>query len=200
MDETVLSKQQIAELGDQLVSRIAQLPSCIVAFSGGVDSAVVAKAAHLALGDKAVAITGVSASLASGELKEAQAIAQDIGIRHQTVTTEEINSEGYQQNGPDRCWHCKNELYRQLSIWAGRTGVGQTGVGHSEDGNQRIVTILSGTNADLYAMRSRPSARHCGRSWRLRDAARRGAGRRQQSREADRGKAGADTLKVGLTL
>ena len=100
MDETVLSKQQIAELGDQLVSRIAQLPSCIVAFSGGVDSAVVAKAAHLALGDKAVAITGVSASLASGELKEAQAIAQDIGIRHQTVTTEEINSEGYQQNGP----------------------------------------------------------------------------------------------------
>ena len=54
------------QLHEQLVSRIAELRSCLVAFSGGVDSAVVAKAAHLALGDCAIAVTGVSASLAAG--------------------------------------------------------------------------------------------------------------------------------------
>ena len=138
MDQTVPSERQPAEHAHQLVSRIALLPNCIVAFSGGVDSAVVAKAAHLALGDRAVAVTGTSVSLASGELEEAQATARAIGIRHETVTTGEINSAGYQQNAPDRCWHCKNELYQQLGIWAGR---------HWAD-HQQSATILSGDNAD----------------------------------------------------
>ena len=138
MDETPASEKIAAEHAQQLVSRISQLPGCIVAFSGGVDSAVVAKAAHEALGHRAVAITGVSASLASGELEEAQTIARAIGIRHETVATEEIADEGYQQNAPDRCWHCKNELYQQLNVLADRL---------QADCNQ-IPTILSGANAD----------------------------------------------------
>lgn len=101
---------------DRLVASIAELPSCLIAFSGGVDSAVVAKAAHLALGDQAVAVTGVSASLASGELATAQRIAKSIGIRHETVATDELSQEGYLENQPNRCWHCKTELYERLEI------------------------------------------------------------------------------------
>ncbi len=98
----------------QLVDLLAELPDCIVAFSGGVDSAVVAKAAHLALGNRAIAVTGVSASLASGELETARRIAETIGIRHEVVSTDEFSSQGYLDNQPNRCWHCKTELYEQL--------------------------------------------------------------------------------------
>ena len=72
----------ISSKRDALLELLRSYGSCAVAFSGGVDSAVVAKAAHVALGDKAVAVTGTSASLASGELEEAQQIAEKIGIRH----------------------------------------------------------------------------------------------------------------------
>ncbi len=108
---------------DRLVALIAELPSCLVAFSGGVDSAVVAKAAHLALGEKAIAVTGVSASLASGELETAQRIAQAIGIRHETLATDEFGREGYLENEPNRCWHCKTELYEQLQVLGSELGV-----------------------------------------------------------------------------
>lgn len=102
----------------QLVRALGELPSCLVAFSGGVDSAVVAKAAQLALGKRAIAVTGVSASLATGELETAQRIAKAIGIRHESVATEELADAEYLENRPDRCWHCKDELYRQLEVLA----------------------------------------------------------------------------------
>lgn len=110
------------QLHEQLVSRIAELRSCLVAFSGGVDSAVVAKAAHLALGDRAIAVTGVSASLAAGELDIARRIAQFIGIQHETISTDELSDPGYLQNAPNRCWHCKTELYEQMQKLADRLG------------------------------------------------------------------------------
>ena len=118
---------------DRLVDLIGKLPSCLVAFSGGVDSAVVAKAAQLALGDSAVAVTGVSASLATGELETAQRIAQAIGIRHQTVSTDELLQDGYLENQPNRCWHCKTELYQQLESLGKQLG---------------IQNILNGANLD----------------------------------------------------
>lgn len=118
---------------DRLVESIAKLPSCLVAFSGGVDSAVVAQAAFLALGEQAIAVTGVSASLASGELETAQRISQAIGIRHETVTTDELSQEGYLENQPLRCWHCKTELYKQLKL-----------LGHGLG----IKHILNGANMD----------------------------------------------------
>lgn len=120
-------------LQDRLVETIAQLPSCLIAFSGGVDSAVVAKAACLALGEKAVAITGVSPSLASGELELAQRIARDIGIRHETVETNEFAQDGYLENQPNRCWHCKTELYDRLKNLGSELG---------------ITHILNGANVD----------------------------------------------------
>lgn len=99
---------------ESLLDILRQLESCAVAFSGGVDSAVVAKAAALALGSQAIAVTGTSASLAEGELTAAEELARLIGIRHVVIATDELGSPGYLKNSPDRCYHCKTELYSQL--------------------------------------------------------------------------------------
>lgn len=116
-----------------LLENITAHGSCAVAYSGGVDSAVVAKASYEALGDKAVAITGASASLAAGELEQAGEIARLIGIRHQVIRTDEFTQESYLRNAPDRCYHCKTELYTQLERVLPELGVS---------------VILNGANAD----------------------------------------------------
>jgi uncharacterized protein len=124
---------ELAEKRDRLLTLIAGLESCAVAYSGGVDSAVVAKAAQLALGSRALAVTGTSASLASGELEEAAALARLIGIRHEVLATEEFADPDYLANAPDRCYHCKTELYTQLEGVAERFGV---------------AAVLNGANLD----------------------------------------------------
>jgi uncharacterized protein len=123
----------VSELGEKLVGFFAQLPDCLVAYSGGVDSAVVAKAAHEALGASAIAVTGVSASLATGELEAARRIAASIGIRHDTLNTDELSDAGYLANAPNRCWHCKTELYGQMRSLADKLG---------------FTAIANGTNTD----------------------------------------------------
>ena len=104
----------ISQHAERLVSFVGGFESCLVAYSGGVDSAVVVQAAYLALGDRAVAVTGVSASLASGELEAAERLAADIGIRHVKLSTGELSQPAYLENAPDRCFHCKTELYLSL--------------------------------------------------------------------------------------
>ncbi len=99
---------------ESVVSFISQFDSCVVALSAGVDSAVVAKAARLALGDQATAVTAESPSLPTGELQQAQQLAQLIGISHQVLQTDEFSNPEYLQNQGDRCYHCKSELYRQM--------------------------------------------------------------------------------------
>jgi uncharacterized protein len=126
-------EQHAQQHAQQLVLLLRDLPSCLVAFSGGVDSAVVAKAARLALGDRAIAVTGVSASLAAGELETAREVACSIGIRHELLSTDELANANYQKNAPDRCWHCKNELYSQMGPLADRLG---------------LETLLGGANVD----------------------------------------------------
>lgn len=121
--DTDVLRRDLAAKRDRLLDLIAGYGSCAVAFSGGVDSAVVAKAAQLALGDRAVAVTGTSASLAEGELEAAQKLADEIGIRHQTLATEEFANRDYLRNAPDRCFHCKTELYTQLEGMAEKLGV-----------------------------------------------------------------------------
>jgi uncharacterized protein len=102
---------------EELIERIRGCESCVVALSAGVDSAVVAQAAFLALGERAVAATGVSPSLADGELEEARRIAKQIGIRHVEVSTNEFASSDYLRNAPDRCYHCKSELTPSSTDW-----------------------------------------------------------------------------------
>lgn len=113
----------LLEKRDQLLMRLSGLGSCAVAFSAGVDSAVVAKAAALALGERAVAVTGVSPSLAEGELDQARDMARLIGIRHLEIPTHELEQPDYAQNAPDRCYHCKTELYLRMKDLQGRLDV-----------------------------------------------------------------------------
>lgn len=115
--------ESIAAKRDRLLTLLASYGSCAVAFSGGVDSAVVAKAARVALGDRAVAVTGTSASLAEGELEAAQRLADRIGVRHVVLPTDEVADPAYAANARDRCFHCKTELYTKLRGLADRLGV-----------------------------------------------------------------------------
>jgi pyridinium-3,5-biscarboxylic acid mononucleotide sulfurtransferase len=124
---------ELAAKRDRLIDLLQSYGSCAVAYSGGVDSALVAAAAHRALGDRAVAVTGTSASMAAGELEEAQALARRIGIRHETVATGELDLAAYCRNGPDRCYHCKSELLDRLEEVARRTGAAVVFDGNSLD-------------------------------------------------------------------
>ncbi|HEX4414226.1 MAG TPA: ATP-dependent sacrificial sulfur transferase LarE [Lacipirellulaceae bacterium] len=127
------SLDNLVEKSERLLALIATYESCAVAFSGGVDSAVVAKAAQLALGERAVAVTGTSAALAVGELTDAKQLASLIGIRHVVLATEEFANPNYVANHADRCYHCKTELYSQLGDLSDRLGVQVVANGSNAD-------------------------------------------------------------------
>jgi uncharacterized protein len=120
-------------LRESVERRIGGLGGAVVAFSGGVDSSLVAALAARALGPQALAVTAVSPALAEGELDGARRVARTVGIAHEIVRTNELAREGYRRNGPDRCFHCKTELYGVLTELAGERGLG---------------AVLSGANAD----------------------------------------------------
>ena len=148
----VRDMRPVDETRQQLLHWFAPIERCAVAYSGGVDSAVVAQAAFLALGDGATAITGTSASLAAGELENAIAVARQIGIRHEVISTQEFDNDAYLRNAPDRCYHCKTELYTRLEHLARQRDVG---------------VILNGANADDvgdYRPGMRAAAEHLVRS------------------------------------
>jgi uncharacterized protein len=105
---------QLRNNRDRLLGLLERLGSCAVAFSGGVDSAVVACAAFVALGQRALAVTGTSPSLAAGERQAAGLLARKIGIRHVELSTHELDNPAYAANGADRCFHCKTELYSRM--------------------------------------------------------------------------------------
>jgi uncharacterized protein len=96
---------------DRLRSAVRELGSALVCYSGGIDSALVLAVAHEALGERAVGMTAVSPSLAPFEKEAAIAVAAQIGARHELVDSNEIERPGYVANAPDRCFHCKSELY-----------------------------------------------------------------------------------------
>src|SRR6188472_3640712 len=120
---------RISELEDL----VRPLRSAIVAFSGGVDSSLVAAVAARALGPRALALTAVSPAIAAGELDGAEHVAAAVGIAHETIATDELAREGYRRNGPDRCYFCKTELYDRLAAVAQARG---------------FAVLLSGANAD----------------------------------------------------
>jgi uncharacterized protein len=117
----------------RLRSRLSELGSVLVCYSGGVDSAFVLAVAHEVLGARAVGMTAVSPSLAPGEREEAAAVAREIGADHRFVESHEIEDPGYVANNPDRCFHCKSELYR---------------IAVQKQAEWGLAAILNGTNVD----------------------------------------------------
>jgi len=105
---------ELAAKRDALLALLGSFGSCVVAFSGGLDSTVLAKAAQVALGDRAIAATGTSPSMAAGELEVCQELARQIGIRHEIFSTGELEDPQYRQNPPDRCYYCKSDLFTRL--------------------------------------------------------------------------------------
>lgn len=108
---------------DALREALGALPGAVVAYSGGVDSALLAEVAHEVLGPAAVAVTADSASLPRRELDAATSLAHQRGWRHLVVRTAELDDPRYVANATSRCYHCKSALFDRLQPLAGEQGV-----------------------------------------------------------------------------
>ncbi len=118
---------------EQLLTLLGDAGSVLVCYSGGIDSAVVLAAAQRALPGRTIALTAVSPSLADAEHADAQRIAAEIGAEHRLVRSNELARPGYAANGPDRCFHCKSELYEIAAEKRREWG---------------LATTMNGTNVD----------------------------------------------------
>lgn len=106
----------------QLKTIFAEMEQALIAYSGGVDSTLVAKIAYDVLGDRAIAVTAVSPSLLPEELEDAQIQAAEIGITHQIIDTHEMDNPNYTANPVNRCYFCKSELHDTLKPLATQLG------------------------------------------------------------------------------
>ena len=125
-----------AELTDKyrlLKDNIGRYGSAIVAFSGGIDSSLVAHVAGNVLGDRALAVTSASASLKRADLALAKELAEDWGIQHRVIVTDELSKPEYRANPGNRCFYCKTSLYTYLDELAAR---------------ETVEVVLNGTNLD----------------------------------------------------
>jgi uncharacterized protein len=133
MPQNVTRAVSPSEKLTRLLAILRDAQSVLVCYSGGIDSAALLAAAHRELGARAIGMTAVSPSLADAEREDAVRLAREIGAEHRLVESAELEREGYTKNGPDRCFHCKSELYdiaeRKRSEWG-------------------LACVLNGTNLD----------------------------------------------------
>jgi len=104
----------IDEKLSRMKSAIGECGSAVIAFSGGVDSSLVCAVAHEVLGGNVVAVTAVSLTYPPGEIEIARKVAEQIGIKHIIITTNELKDKNFTKNPAERCYYCKSELLRKL--------------------------------------------------------------------------------------
>lgn len=124
---------QIEHAWERLHSILSKMPLAVLAYSGGVDSALLLRAAAGALGPNLLAVTALSDTYPSGEIESAKAYAASLGVRHRIVHSEELTKEQFARNDRDRCYYCKRELFAKLKQIADAEG---------------IPFILDGSNVD----------------------------------------------------
>lgn len=123
----------IREKEDHLKAYLEKLGSLAVAFSGGVDSTYLLKVAHEVLGNKVIAITAISASFPKSETEDAERFCKNQGIRQITVTTNELEIEGFKDNPPERCYICKAGIFTDLKNIALEAGFDYVADGSNKD-------------------------------------------------------------------
>src|SRR5579863_6602848 len=117
----------------ELLAQLAELPSLIVALSGGTDSAYLAWAAHQALGERALSVTALSESYSAYDREQVNIFLKATRIRHEFVVTRELENAAYRANAPDRCYYCKDELFSVLDNLAKARGFAAVAYGVNAD-------------------------------------------------------------------
>lgn len=129
IEELTYTEQKFSHLKEMLSS----MGSVCVAFSGGVDSTFLLKVARDLLGDKVLAVTATSPTYPESELQEAISLAKSMDARHIVISSNELEIPGFSENNTNRCYHCKNELFRKLKTISGGYGISNVVDGSNHD-------------------------------------------------------------------
>ena len=139
LESVVVDMGELEKKHARLEEQLGRMPSLIVAYSGGVDSAYLAYAAHRALGERMLAVTALSASYSARDRAEAEKCVARYDFRHEFISTDELANPSYRANQGDRCYFCKDELFAKLDELAGKRGFAGVayGINHDDLGDWR---------------------------------------------------------------